>query len=547
MFACAARGTSIMMMRRSHGKSNMTERRLGNVVHYIRKLGTADGTLVPDRELLRRFVRRQDEAAFAALVERHQAMVMDVCWRVLGRSHDAEDAFQATFLILVRRAKSVRGSVGGWLHAVAYRVACRLRARRARGPAQQLEALEVPQPDNTTEVSWREVRQVLDEELNRLPEKYRAPLVLCYLEGLTQDEAARRLGWSHGVLRGRIDRGRERLRARLTRRGLALSTAPLGAVLAGSDPGRAMSAALVVTTLQATLQIGAGRAAAPGQLASEVVALAEEVTQAMFLKVRITAVAMLVILASASAVLGYQAFAGQRADNDAKGLPQPAAPAVQEAAKLTAEKNTPIAVATLSDVGEFADPEDTLELSVGQMCLLVFKEEPKALRLNGTTRVRSDRGTSTINFLSYDSISPTQLVVGGLQPGTTTWEIWFDAPLRARRDQVLILRIRVLRKDKHPAEKPAGSQSSARYARKDIHLQETIRLKEGEDRLMLLKQKPKKLFILDTSIAIGDANPARAFRIHGQRQGETSMILWFPDKDDKGTDKIFAASILVVE
>src|SRR5262245_28865836 len=164
-----------------------------------------------DGELLARYLADRDEAAFAALVHRHGALVWGVCRRLLPHVPDAEDAFQATFLILARKANSIRRqhSVGSWLHGVACRVARKLRAGLARRAA-------LPPPDERTvadpanDVSWREVKGVLDEELGRLPEKYRAPLLLCYLEGLTQDEAAKRLGWRRAVLRGRLDRGGER-------------------------------------------------------------------------------------------------------------------------------------------------------------------------------------------------------------------------------------------------------------------------------------------------------------------------------------------------
>jgi RNA polymerase sigma factor (sigma-70 family) len=339
----------------------MTDQGLGNVLRYLRKVGSADGALIADQELLQSFVRHRDEAAFAALVERHQAMVMGVCWRVLGRVHDVEDAFQATFLILVRRAKSVRGSVGGWLHAVAYRVACRLRARLARHPEQARELLEVPQADSTLDVGWREVREVLDEELQRLPEKYRAPLVLCYLEGMTQDEAARQLGWPPGVLRGRLDRGRERLRGRLTRRGLALAAMPLGAGLAEAASPGAASAALGAATVKAALLAAAGRATAPGGVSARVAALAQEVLRVMFLiKVRGTALAIVAILASVSAVLSYGAFAGQRAGNAANEPAQPGLIAAPQAVKPKDQKDKPKTAVKLSNVSKPQRRPDTL-------------------------------------------------------------------------------------------------------------------------------------------------------------------------------------------
>jgi RNA polymerase sigma factor (sigma-70 family) len=239
-----------------------------------------------DGELLARYLADRDEAAFAALVHRHGALVWGVCRRLLPDVHDAEDAFQATFLILARKASSIRRqhSVGSWLHGVACRVARKLRAGLAWCAAP-------PPPDERTvadpadDVSWREVKGVLDEELGRLPEKYRAPLLLCYLEGLTQDEAARRLGWKRGVLRGRLDRGRQRLRQRLERRGLGLSAALLGAALGGP-----------VTAAPAALAVAAVGAAAGAPLSVNVVALTEGVLRAMLMtKLKLLAMVVLVV------------------------------------------------------------------------------------------------------------------------------------------------------------------------------------------------------------------------------------------------------------
>jgi RNA polymerase sigma factor (sigma-70 family) len=249
-----------------------------------------------DTVLLERFVTHRDEAAFTALVERHGPMVLGVCRRVLRNPHDAEDACQAAFLILARKADGIgrAGALGGWLHAVAFRVACRLRARRTRREAAEHPLTDSPAPSEPT---WREARAALDEELQRLPEKWRTPLVLCYLEGKTRDEAARQLGWSVGTLRGRLARGRALLRTRLARRGLYASVS-LAAALAPDGTASALS---VATTVRAVL----GPAPTPRQ--AEIIALAEEVMRTMSLS-RITVVASVLLAVLVSVGLGATAY-----------------------------------------------------------------------------------------------------------------------------------------------------------------------------------------------------------------------------------------------
>ena len=173
--------------------------------------------------LLERFAADRDSAAFEALVGRHGPMVLATCRRMLPDPHDADDAFQATFLVLARKAGSIRDPdrLGPWLHGVARRVAARSRALAGRRRSVERPGGDEPMDTSPDALEGAEVREVLDEELARLPEKYRAPLVLCYLDGLTHDEAAEALRWPVGTVRSRLAGGRDRLRDRLTRRGLA--------------------------------------------------------------------------------------------------------------------------------------------------------------------------------------------------------------------------------------------------------------------------------------------------------------------------------------
>jgi RNA polymerase sigma factor (sigma-70 family) len=204
------------------------------VVRHLRHaVGAGELT---DRRLLARFATQRDETAFATLVRRHGPLVLGVCRRVLGHEQEAEDAFQAAFLILARKAAATRwqDSIGNWLYGVAYRVACKQRARAARRRQRESQPPVLPEPEAPPEPAWRELAAVLDEELHRLPDEYRSALLLCYLEGLTRDQAARQLGWSLRTLDRRLERGRELLRTRLVGRGLTLAAALLGAVLARS-------------------------------------------------------------------------------------------------------------------------------------------------------------------------------------------------------------------------------------------------------------------------------------------------------------------------
>jgi len=209
--------------------------------------GEGQGVEVPtDAVLLARWSAGTDPGALEVLVRRHGGMVFGVCRRVLGDTPDADDAFQATFLLLVRKAESLSSpeQVAGWLHGVALRVARKARADRTRRHDREVTIVDLAAP--TPPDDTRDFRQTLDEELDRLPEKYRLPIVLCELEGRTLDEAARLLGWPKGTVAGRLSRGRDLLRRRLSRRrGLVL---PMFLLAAPAVPDPLVSATLETTT-----------------------------------------------------------------------------------------------------------------------------------------------------------------------------------------------------------------------------------------------------------------------------------------------------------
>jgi RNA polymerase sigma factor (sigma-70 family) len=256
---------------------------LSYVRQYIRKLvGLESGDVLADGQLLERYLARQDGAAFTALVHRYGPLVLGVCERVLSDPNDAEDAFQATFLVLVRKAAQLdrRGPLGNWLYAVAYRTALKVRAGAARRRAREREALEMPDKTATPEAAWNDLRPVLDEELNQLPYKYRAPLVLCYLEGKTNEQAARELGWPTGSMSRRVARGKELLRKRLLRRGIVMSAALLFPLLA-HKASAAVPVVLERTTVQAAMAFKVGTLAKAGVASSRAARAADQVLSAM--------------------------------------------------------------------------------------------------------------------------------------------------------------------------------------------------------------------------------------------------------------------------
>jgi RNA polymerase sigma factor (sigma-70 family) len=230
-----------------------------------------------DGLLLERFHQDGDETAFALLVQRHGPMVLSVCRRVLGDSPDADDAFQVTFLVLVRKAASLRqpNSLAAWLHGVAHRTALKARANAARRCAveRQTEPMLPSEPPDD-ELSDRELHAALDEELNRLPEKYRAPLVLCYLEGLTNEQAACRLGWRVGSMSYRLARGRELVRRRLVQRDFVLAPLAFTALLSTWTAAPTVPGTLARSTVQAALRLRLGHAAG---LSASTAELAEQV------------------------------------------------------------------------------------------------------------------------------------------------------------------------------------------------------------------------------------------------------------------------------
>jgi RNA polymerase sigma factor (sigma-70 family) len=225
-------------------------------------------------------------------------MVLGVCRRILGNCHDADDAFQAAFLVLVRKAETVspREMVGNWLHGVAYQTARKARTLALKRRARERQVNDMPEPAARTQELWEELRPLLDQELSRLPDKYRVPIVLCDLEGKSGREAARQLGWPEGTLTGRLSRARSLLAKRLTRRGLGVSAGALAMLMSNNAASASTSAALIDSTVKAAAIFATGQAGAMSTISPNVIALTHGVLRTMLLtKLKLSGVVLMLI------------------------------------------------------------------------------------------------------------------------------------------------------------------------------------------------------------------------------------------------------------
>jgi RNA polymerase sigma factor (sigma-70 family) len=264
---------------------------------------------------LEQYVACRDEAAFEALLRRHGAMVLGVCLRVLRNQADAEDAFQATFLVLVRKAAAIRSRhVGSWLYGVARNTALKALATNRKRRTREREAGSVPRA-RTAEPGWCDLRALLDTELSRLPDRYRAPLVLCDLGGKTIKDAARHLGWPQGTAATRLARGRTLLARRLAKHGLIVSAGMVTATFASRSALARVAPALVHTTIQAATRYAMAGGAAAVLIPAEVVALTEGVLQAMSLNKLRSAICVSLVLAAIGLAASGLAHRTQAADH----------------------------------------------------------------------------------------------------------------------------------------------------------------------------------------------------------------------------------------
>jgi RNA polymerase sigma factor (sigma-70 family) len=311
-----------------------SETPLHQFLRKVRVHAASSDSPLSDAELVKRFAVSRDEAAFELLVWRHGAMVFSLCRRLLRHEQDAEDAFQASFLTLARKAGSIhnREAIASWLYKVAYRIALSVRRRKTMSLAPQHAALDELPAANKDESHLLELQPMLDEEVHRLPEKYRTAFVLCHFEGKTNEEAAELLGCPKGTILSRLSRARERLRGRLSRRGVTGSVLAASAAIVDKAPATPITAALVNPTVKAGLAIAAGQpirvAASPA-----VAALTEGAIRAMFLS-KLQHAAALVLAAGllvASAAGAWALATGPSAETDDQtGAQSAAAPSIKD-------------------------------------------------------------------------------------------------------------------------------------------------------------------------------------------------------------------------
>jgi RNA polymerase sigma factor (sigma-70 family) len=284
---------------------------MSEVLGHLRKaMLRQQRVALTDQQLLEDYLSRQDEAPLATIVQRHGPMVWGVCRRVLPNYHDAEDAFQATFLVLVRKAASIasRELLANWLYGVAHQTARKARATATKRCARERQVTKMPEPTATEQDLWSDLRPLLDEELSRLPDKYRVVLVLCDLEGRTRKEVASQFGCPEGTVASRLSKARKMLARRLAARGVALSGG--AAVLFQNMASAAVPASVVASTIKAASHCAAGQAATPVKVA----ALAEGVLKAMLmskLKAAVAVVLVLGLMAIGAAVLTSRTASAQ--------------------------------------------------------------------------------------------------------------------------------------------------------------------------------------------------------------------------------------------
>jgi RNA polymerase sigma factor (sigma-70 family) len=352
----------------------MATNRLRQVVRTLREAALPrEEASLTDGQLLDSYVRSREEAAFAALVRRHGPMVWGVCRRILGRHQDAEDAFQATFLVLVRKAASV-ASVANWLYGVAHQTAMKARAMIAKRQGREKQVTAMPEPALERQALWDGLLPLLDQELSRLPDKYRAVIVLCDLEGKTRKEASRYFRLPEGTVASRLAAARAMLARRLARSGVALSGGALAALASENVASAGLPASVASSTIRAASLFAAGQPTTAGAISLKAVALAEGVLKTMLLtklKIATAVLAVIALLGAGAAALTQKVLAekpSEPAVNDKK------APAAQPATENKAVEAPPTTVNGVVKAVDAPNNKLTVVYGVGETTFTVAKD-----------------------------------------------------------------------------------------------------------------------------------------------------------------------------
>jgi RNA polymerase sigma factor (sigma-70 family) len=307
-----------------------------------------------DGQLLESFVQHREDAALAALVHRHAGMVWGVCHRLLRNDHDAEDAFQATFLVLVRKAATIqsREKVANWLYGVAQQTAVRVRTAAVRRGVRERQVTEMPEPTVAEHNLWSDLRPLLDQELSWLPDSYRVTVVLCDLEGKTRQEVARQLGWPEGTVASRLARARAMLAMRLARRGLVVSAGSLAAMLSQGMASAAAPLSIVAAATNAASLAATGQPGSSALISAKVLALTEEVVKAMLttkLKIGTSILFVMIVLGLGLGSLMSSASAQIQAESNKAEQPKERTGVVPKGDDATEPKERPHAVSREDD------------------------------------------------------------------------------------------------------------------------------------------------------------------------------------------------------
>jgi RNA polymerase sigma factor (sigma-70 family) len=443
-----------------------------DVLRFLQKACALHGTCdLTDHELLERFISNRDEGAFTFLVRRHGPVILRACQRLLGDSHDAEDALQTAFLVLVRQSRSIRRkeSVGSWLFGVAQNVALKTRSREAARRIREREAGTKRASGSKDDMATRELRSVLDDEIGSLPEKYRGPVLLCCLEGKSYDKAARELGCPKSSLESRLNKAFELLRRKLERRGVTLAVGAVATTLGEMAAAAPLPATLTISTVKAATLVACGKAVAGGCLSAHVVELMNETLRGVvWVKAKmILAVAAIGLAAGGAGWTGYGIWSetGTRGSPVAAQMPQPKQlpniPATEENSGAKDQNGDPLPPAAIARLGTlrfrqegfvedliYAPDGKTLISRGGSVAILWDARTGKELyRISGITKDRyvspidiSPDGSTLAYLAADDRSAKPEIVVADLQSGKIlrTLQTPGKWPLKeARESQVL--------------------------------------------------------------------------------------------------------------